>query len=223
MESNTRKCRECVAAGARQFSTPEEIASNCDIIFCCVSGAEAAITSRGVKYLEAPISGSISNAEEGLLLVLATGNRQLFEDCVSCFYAFAKRICFMNCEVGSASKMNIVLSMLRGSTISSLAESTALLENGKLLHGNFKKILPLSQMSSPFVLQKCEAMMKNNFSVDNSLKYQQKDLELAIQLSNEYRQPCPMTSAALGIYQTATQRGYSELDVSALHLARLDT
>ncbi|GFU10480.1 putative oxidoreductase GLYR1 homolog [Trichonephila clavipes] len=94
------------------------------------------IVSKGGKYLEAPISDSISNIEEGSLLILVTGHRQLFDDCVSCFYAIAKQLCFMNCEVGSASKMNIVLSMLKDSTFAALAESMALLEQGKLLHSN---------------------------------------------------------------------------------------
>ncbi|GFV62560.1 putative oxidoreductase GLYR1 [Trichonephila clavipes] len=181
------------------------------------------IASKGGKYLEAPISDSMSNIEEGLLLILVTGHRRLFDDCISCFYAIAERICFMNCEVGSASKMNIVLSMLKGSTFAALAESMALLGQGKLLHSNFKNILPLSQMSAPYVIQKCEAMMQNKSTIDTLVKYQQKDLELGIQLSNSYKQPCPMMSAALGIYQTCTQRGYSMFDVSALYLTREET
>ncbi|GFU93005.1 putative oxidoreductase GLYR1 [Trichonephila clavipes] len=181
------------------------------------------IASKGGKYLEAPISDSMSNIEEGSLLILVTGHRRLLDDCMSCFYAIAKRICFMNCEVGSASKMNIVLSMLKGSTYATLAESMALLEIGKILHSNFKNILPLSQMSAPYVIQKCEAMMQNNTTIDTLVKYQQKDLELGIQLSNSYKQPCPMMSAALGIYQTCTQRGYSMEDVSALYLKREET
>ncbi|GFT78125.1 putative oxidoreductase GLYR1 [Trichonephila clavipes] len=165
-----------------------------------------AITDNGGKYLEAPISGSISNVEEGSLLIPVTGNRQLFEDCLSCLYAIAKHIGFMNCEVGTASKINFVLSILRSSTFANLAESMALVEQANLSLSNFKNILPFTQMGSLFVAQKCKDVIQNNLTVDTSFKNQQKDLELAVQLSNSCRQLCPMMSAALKTFQIATQR-----------------
>ncbi|GFT63812.1 putative oxidoreductase GLYR1 [Trichonephila clavipes] len=243
---NSKSCQECVVARAQQFSTPAEIVSNCDIIFCCDSGPDAVrslvfgddgilqglqksepgskgyieltpmnsvtaqilcrvITDTGGKYLEAPIDDSISNVEEGSLLIPVTGNRQLFEDSLSCLYAIAKHICFMNCEVGTASKMNFVLNMLRDSTFANLAESMALMEQAKLSLSNFKNILPFTQMGSLFVAQKCQDVIQNNLTVDTSFK-NQKDLELAVQLSDSCGQLCPMMSAALGTFQIATQR-----------------
>ncbi|GFQ75446.1 putative oxidoreductase GLYR1 homolog [Trichonephila clavata] len=228
----SEKCKDFVTAGAQQFSTPAEVVWNCDIIFCCVSGPEAAksivfgncgilhgleksepgskgyieltsmnpvtlleiyaaIADKGGKYLEAPISDSLSLVEKGLPLIPVAGDRQFLIDCVSCFHAFAERICFMSSEVGAASKMNIALSSLRG------------------------------PMNCPLFLQKYQAMVQNNFTADISLKYQQKDLEIATQLSNAYQQPCPMMSTAHELYKTATRRGYSECDVSALYLANL--
>ncbi|GFR14691.1 putative oxidoreductase GLYR1 [Trichonephila clavata] len=181
----------------------------------------AAITDKGGKYLEAPISDSISLVENGLPLINVAGDRQLLNDCVSCFLAIAERICFMNCEVGAASKMNIALSMIKGNTYALLAESMVMLDSSDLSKRNFLNVLRSGQMNCPDLLQKCQAMIQNDFTADTSLKYQQKDLELALQLSSIYQQPLPMTSAAHGLYKTATQRGYSECDVSALYLAKL--
>ncbi|GFR04392.1 putative oxidoreductase GLYR1 [Trichonephila clavata] len=181
----------------------------------------AAITDKGGKYLEAPISDSISLVENGLPLINVAGDRQLLNDCVSCFLAIAERICFMNCEVGSASKMNIALSMVKGNTYALLAESMVMLDSSDLSKRNFLNVLRSGQMNCPDLLQKCQAMIQNDFTADTSLKYQQKDLELALQLSSIYQQPLPMTSAAHGLYKIATQRGYSECDVSALYLAKL--
>ncbi|GFY39072.1 putative oxidoreductase GLYR1 [Trichonephila inaurata madagascariensis] len=171
-----------------------------------------AITDKGGKYLEAPISDSISNVQEGSLLIPATGNRQLLEDCVSCFHAIAKLTCFMNCEVGTASKMNLVFNMLRGFTFVALAESMALIKEAKLWHYDFVNYLSYGQMASPFVTEKYDDFMQNNLTLDTSFKYQKKNLELAVQLNNACQQPCPMMSAALGICQIATQRDVARLE-----------
>ncbi|GFY68031.1 putative oxidoreductase GLYR1 [Trichonephila inaurata madagascariensis] len=123
----------------------------------------ASITGKGGKYLEAPISASLDElVGEGLSVIPVAGNRQLLIDCLSCFHAIAKQICFMNCEVGTASKMNLLHSILKDFTLAALAESMALLEGGKHSHLPFSNFLPLSQMASPFILQKCQAMMNNN-------------------------------------------------------------
>uniref|UniRef100_A0A8C4Q2P4 Cytokine-like nuclear factor N-PAC n=1 Tax=Eptatretus burgeri TaxID=7764 RepID=A0A8C4Q2P4_EPTBU len=49
------------------------------------------IISRGGRYLEAPVSGNKHLSEEGLLILLAAGDRTLYDDCISCFQAVSKR------------------------------------------------------------------------------------------------------------------------------------
>lgn len=49
-----------------------------------------AITGRGGRYLEAQVQGSKTQAEEGTLVILAAGDRSLFDDCQSCFEAMGK-------------------------------------------------------------------------------------------------------------------------------------
>lgn len=57
-------------------------------IYCvlCVQ----AITGKGGRYLEAQVQGSKTEAEEGTLVILAAGDRSLFDDCQSCFEAMGK-------------------------------------------------------------------------------------------------------------------------------------
>lgn len=49
-----------------------------------------AINSRGGRYLEAQVQGSKKQTEEGTLVILAAGDRSLFDDCQSCFQAMGK-------------------------------------------------------------------------------------------------------------------------------------
>lgn len=253
------KCKQFVEAGAQQFLTPADVVWNCDIIFCCVSGPEAAkslvfenwgvlhglekcqpgtkgyvemtsidpitsqeiaeaITYKGGKYLEAPISGSKSLADDGALLILGAGDRELFNSCETCFFALSKNAYYLSCDVGSGSKMNLALSMLMGTTYAALAEAMALVERCSLSKNNFLEILDLGPMACPLLLEKGQAIVANNFSTNSSLKYQQKDLNLALTLGDRYEQPMVLASAANELYKHAKLLRYSEHDVSAVYL-----
>lgn len=46
-------------------------------------------------FLEAPVVGSRVPALEGQLIILAAGDRKLFDDCYSCFEAMAKKSLYL--------------------------------------------------------------------------------------------------------------------------------
>jgi len=54
-----------------------------------------AIMNKGGRYLEAMMQGSKIEAEEGNLVVLAAGDKSLFDDCQSIFCATAKNSFFL--------------------------------------------------------------------------------------------------------------------------------
>lgn len=65
------------------------------------------------------------HAEEGTLIILAAGERSLFDECQTCFEAMGKNSFFLG-DVGNASKMYLVLQMISGVTLAGLAEGMAL-------------------------------------------------------------------------------------------------
>lgn len=102
-----------------------------------------ALTMRGARYLEAQIQGSKEQAEEGTLIILAAGDRNLFEECQTCFEAMGKNSFFLG-DVGNASKMNLVLQTLAGITMAGLSEALALGESAFFEIWEFSTILILS-------------------------------------------------------------------------------
>lgn len=53
------------------------------------------ITSRGGRFLEAPVSGSQQLSNDGMLVIVAAGDRTVYEDCSSCFQAMGKTSFFL--------------------------------------------------------------------------------------------------------------------------------
>ncbi len=51
--------------------------------------------ARGGRFVEAPVSGSKGPAQVGQLVILAAGDRTLYEDAHSCFEAMGKKTFFL--------------------------------------------------------------------------------------------------------------------------------
>lgn len=68
-----------------------------------------AITGKGGRYLEAQVQGSKTEAEEGTLVILAAGDRSLFDDCQSCFEAMGKNSFYL----GNTSTSHMGIDFLR--------------------------------------------------------------------------------------------------------------
>ena len=51
--------------------------------------------ARGGRFLEAPVIGTKGPAREGSLVILASGDHSLYEDCYSCFAAMGKKTFYL--------------------------------------------------------------------------------------------------------------------------------
>lgn len=93
---------------------------------------ESSLSQSGIRYLEAQIQGTKSQAEQGKLILLAAGDKSLFEQCQTCFEAMGRNSFFVG-ETGNATKMNLVLQTIAGVQIAGLADAMALSKFNKLL------------------------------------------------------------------------------------------
>ncbi|KAL1434056.1 hypothetical protein MTO96_012049 [Rhipicephalus appendiculatus] len=176
-----------------------------------------AIMLRGGRYLEAPVSGSKKPAEDGTLIILAAGDRSLFNDCASCFEAIGRHAFYLG-EVGNGSKMSLILNMLLGTTLAGLAEAMALCDRAELSQKDLLEILELGDLNSAVISQKGQAIIEGTFATNMPLQHLQKDLCLAIGIGDQLEQPLPVTAAANEVFKHAKKHGYAEHDASAVYI-----
>uniref|UniRef100_A0A671MD29 Cytokine-like nuclear factor N-PAC n=1 Tax=Sinocyclocheilus anshuiensis TaxID=1608454 RepID=A0A671MD29_9TELE len=170
------------------------------------------ITSRGGRFLEAPVSGSQQLSNDGMLVIVAAGDRSVYEDCSSCFQAMGKTSFFIAGEAGNAARMMLILNMVQGKGLT-LAQATGQSQQ------TFLDILCHGQMASTFVDQKCQNILQGNFKPDYYLKHIQKDLRLAISMGDSVNHPTPMAAAANEVYKRAKALDQSDNDLSAVYRA----
>ncbi|KAJ8364073.1 hypothetical protein SKAU_G00129040 [Synaphobranchus kaupii] len=176
------------------------------------------ITSRGGRFLEAAVSGSQQLSNDGMLVILAAGDRTVYEDCSSCFQAMGKTSFFLG-EAGNAAKMMLILSMVQGSFMATIAEGLTLAQVTGQSQQTFLDILCQGQMASTFLDQKCQNILQGNFKPDYYLKHIQKDLRLAISVGDSVNHPTPMAAAANEVYKRAKALDQSDNDMSAVYRA----
>jgi len=177
-----------------------------------------AVTAKGGRFLEAPVSGSRKPAEEGTLVVLAAGDRSLFEEALPGLERMGKKILHLG-ETGNGATMKLVVNMVMGGMMAAFCEGLALGEKGGLALTDILDVLDAGALANPMFRLKGGQMAKGDYSTAFPLKHMQKDLRLAVALGDRLGQPLFSAAAANESFKRARDMGLGDADFSALYRA----
>ncbi|GMY14088.1 glyoxylate/succinic semialdehyde reductase 1 [Fagus crenata] len=175
-----------------------------------------AITSRGGHFLEAPVSGSKKPAEDGQLVILAAGEKALYEEAIPVFDVLGKKSFFLG-QVGNGAKMKLVVNMIMGSMMNAFSEGLVLADRSGLDPQTLLNVLDLGAMANPMFKMKGPTMIQNNYSTAFPLKHQQKDMRLALALGDANAVSMPVAAASNEAFKKARSLGLGDLDFSAVY------
>ncbi|KAK2079506.1 hypothetical protein QBZ16_001900 [Prototheca wickerhamii] len=176
---------------------------------------EHAVRGQGAAFLEAPVSGSKAPAEQGKLIFMAAGDLGLYQSAVPLFQAMGKMHVYLG-EVGSATKMKLVVNMIMGSMMVAFAEGLALSQAAGLNAEDLLRVVNESAIASPMLALKGPQMIRKTFDPAFPLKHQQKDMRLALKMGATDGQYLPVAAAANEAYLRAKLHGQGDLDFSAV-------
>eukprot|EP00798_Chlamydomonas_sp_ICE-L_P007052 gene7052-147_t len=176
-----------------------------------------ALTAKGMRFLEAPVSGSKGPAIAGQLVILCAGDRSLYDECTGAFDLMGKKALFLG-EVGAGARMKLVVNMVMGSMMGAFTEGMALADKGGLQQQDLLDVLSLGAIANPMFSMKGPTMIERSYAPAFPLKHQQKDMRLAIALGDQLGQSLPIAAAANELYKVArTEHG--DKDFSAVYEA----
>uniref|UniRef100_A0A1I8Q3E7 Cytokine-like nuclear factor N-PAC n=1 Tax=Stomoxys calcitrans TaxID=35570 RepID=A0A1I8Q3E7_STOCA len=173
------------------------------------------ITQSNGRYLEVQIHGTREEAENGMLIILAGGDRTVFDECQSCFKTIAKNTFFLG-DVGNACKVNLILQTILGVSLVGLSEALALADRFSISLKDILDIFQLTSMKSDLLLAKGREMAKGDFNPQQPLSHMQKDLRLVLSMAENLDQSMPVTSITNEVFKHTKRLGYSEHDSSAV-------
>lgn len=138
----------------------------------------ALCAEQGGDYLDAPVSGSVKPAEEGTLVVIAGGDRKVFEKVKPLFDQLGRLSVYVG-ECGAGNTAKLATNVFLGIITQGLAEVTLFAEQKGIRKEDLFSILANGAMASPFVKMKSDAILQANFNAAFALRHLAKDLRLA--------------------------------------------
>lgn len=177
---------------------------------------ETAIKGKGGIFLEAPVSGSKGPAEQGTLIMICAGNKNLYDEIAETDLTKVGKASFYLGEVGQGSRMKIAVNMVMGQMMVAMAEGVSLTEASQLDPAAFVEILGLGAMACGMFKGKGPNMLKDSYPTQFPLKHQAKDVHLAMELGKEVGQPLPQCCATDQTFKAAVDKGHGDEDFSAV-------
>ncbi len=172
------------------------------------------LKTRGVDYVDAPMTGSKIAAEAGTLIFMVGGDDAVLAHLQPLFQAMGKQVFHMG-PTGKGQATKLVMNLQIALIYEGFAEALAL---GTKLGVEIDKLLPLVQASmarSGVVDYKAPFVMKRDFSPNFPLRLMLKDIHLALDAARESRVRLPGLEAVEEVYDLAAEEGHQDLDYAA--------
>jgi 3-hydroxyisobutyrate dehydrogenase-like beta-hydroxyacid dehydrogenase len=171
--------------------------------------------SRGVAYLEAPVTGSRRGAEEATLLAMTGGPEALHAACEPVLRVFAREVIHVG-PVGSAAVMKLIGNTLIAFMLEGLAETAVLGARAGLALPAILEVVSASMFASPFFAFKGEAMARRAFDeVLFSIELLAKDLALVADEAAARGVAMPGLEAIRRVTEAARSLGHGAEDIAA--------
>ena len=135
---------------------------------------------QGNHYLDAPVSGSVKQAEKGTLVVMAGGEEDVFQ-LVKPILERLSKLAIRVGSYGAGNSAKLAVNTLLGIMSQGLAEVVLFAQHNGIETEDLLNIVHNSAMGNVYMKIKGDAILNNNFQAAFALKHIAKDLRLAKQ------------------------------------------
>lgn len=173
------------------------------------------IEAAGGRFLEAPVSGSKKPAEDGTLVILAAGDKALYDEAVPLFDVLGKKHLYLG-AIGQGAAMKLLVNMTMGGMMTLLCEALALGKRCELSAEAILEVFAAGAIANPMFAMKGPKIAADEHPTNFPLKHMQKDMRLAVALGDEKQQPLQSVATANELFKQALAAGCGDLDFSAV-------
>jgi 3-hydroxyisobutyrate dehydrogenase len=188
-----------------------------------VDGTERAIALAkerrpDVVFVDAPVSGSKTPAEEGKLLILASGPAAALDALAPVFSTLGQKTIRWE-GAGAGSRMKLVLNTWLAVLGEGIAETAVLAQSLGVSLNDVSTCIGSTALDAPWALSKLDKIERGAFDPDFSLALASKDLHLALDAANRAHRRLPMAQSIATQWESALQTGLGDRDVIGVYLA----
>jgi 3-hydroxyisobutyrate dehydrogenase len=172
--------------------------------------------AKGVFYLDAPVSGSLAQAQGKELVILVGGDKAAFDKAQAVLGAMGRMVRRIG-DSGAGATLKLINNMLSASLTAAIAEAAQAAEAANLDLDAALEVLAEGAAGSRLMKTKLPKIFKRDFSPQFQLELMEKDLRYFLALAQELDRPAPIASLVRSQYQAA-KREFGKLDSCAVFL-----
>ena len=170
---------------------------------------------RGLEFLDAPVSGGQSGAEQGILTVMVGGEGQAFSKAQPVISRYARAVTLMGAS-GAGQKTKMVNQICVASVIEGLAEGLAFALHAGLDAKQVVDVISKGAATSWQMENRGHTMIDGKFDFGFAVDLMRKDLRIAIDEARANGAQLPATALIDQLYAELQKRGHGRLDTSSL-------
>ena len=177
----------------------------------------ALAAERGVTFVDAPVLGSRQQAEEGKLVVLASGPEDVRERVDPLFDAVGGRTLWLG-EAGSGQRLKLVANAWVVALVEGVSETLQLAEGLGVPPQSFLDLIAGMPMDSGYAQLKGKGMIERSFPPAFPLRHAAKDLRLIEDAAARHDLDVPLIETIAERFALGVEAGRGDLDMSATFL-----
>ena len=171
---------------------------------------------KGYAMIQAPIMGGPDATRKGDVISIVSGDKKIMEKCRRILTNFSKKIFYAGHHDGAANYLKLGLNLNIALIAISLSESIIFIKKSKTNPTVFLNILNSTYFKTGLSEIKGPKMIRNNFEPKFFLKNMLKDVQLLNECAKRNNASLSFSSLAEQYFRMASNRGYSELDYTAI-------
>lgn len=175
----------------------------------------AACAEKGVRMMDAPVSGGESGAIAGTLSIMCGGDRALFDECRELLSAMGKNIVYCG-EIGAGNTVKLVNQIVVAGNMAVMAEGLMLARKAGVDPETAFQAVRGGLAGSAIMEAKAPKMLSGEFSPTFTVDLHTKDLTNAVEAGHSFGSPMPVTAQVFEMYQYLRAQGLGKLDHSSL-------
>ena len=176
----------------------------------------------GINSLEIPVMGGPNVAIDGKLVLMASGNKDVFDKYKQVFDTIANKTFFLG-KSGSAHSIKIAMNLQISLLALALSEGITLTKKAGFDPEKFLEILNSTYFKTGMSENKAHKMIRDEFEPTFTLKNLKKDLGIITEAAKDFGAVLPMAERANEIYAEAVKAGFGEIDYTGIlaHIKKL--
>lgn len=178
-------------------------------------GLAQRLRERGVRFMDAPVSGSKKPAEDGTLVILAGGDEADVSSMEPAFAAMGRRT--VHCgDAGTGSMMKMSVNLLLGVMMQGLSEMLHFGEKGGLDREQMLDVVLEGPLSNILYQLKRDMYLSGTYPPQFPLMHMDKDLGFVLETAFDTGADIPASTAVRYQYERALKDGFGEEDFAAV-------